>query len=63
MQFHIRPGNVTCAGVVAIYLVMQQRIWKGSDARVAPTSPKIETAKTRQSDTEGRRVKIGAAVR
>ena len=63
MQFHIRPGKVTCAGVVAIFLVLPNSIWKGSDAKVTPASKKIETAKTGKSDSDGGRVKFRAALR
>jgi hypothetical protein len=30
----IRPGKVTCAGLVAIFMVLPNSIWKGPDARV-----------------------------
>ena len=46
MRFPIRPGKVTCAGVVAIFMVLPNSIWKGPDAKVAPIpKPKIESAK------------------
>jgi hypothetical protein len=38
MRFPIRPGKVTCAGIVAIFMVLPNSIWKGPDARVAPVS-------------------------
>lgn len=34
----IRPGKVTCAGIVAIMLVLPNSIWKGPDARIAPSA-------------------------
>ena len=44
MRFPIRPGKVTCAGVVAILMVLPNSIWKGADANVArPSTPKVET--------------------
>ena len=58
MRFPIRPGKVTCAGVVAIFMVLPNSIWKGADAKVAPPpKPKIESLKkTPRSD--GARVKF-----
>lgn len=59
MRFPIRPGKVTCAGIVAIFMVLPNSIWKGPDAKVAPppSKPKIESLeKTRRSD--GTRVKF-----
>ena len=41
MRFPIRPGKVTCAGIVAIFMVLPNSIWKGPDAKVAP-APKAE---------------------
>lgn len=58
MRFQVRPGKVTCAGVVAIFMVLPNSIWKGPDAKVAPLpKPKIEAIKT-ASDSDGRRVKF-----
>jgi hypothetical protein len=43
MRFPIRPGKVTCAGIVAILMVLPNSIWKGPDANVArPSTPKVE---------------------
>ena len=43
MRFYIRPGKVTCAGIVVIMMVLPNSIWKGPDAKDAPPSkPKIE---------------------
>jgi hypothetical protein len=36
MRFSIRPGKVTCAGLVAILMVLPNSIWKGPDAKDAP---------------------------
>jgi hypothetical protein len=58
MRFPIRPGKATCAGIVAILLVLPNSIWRGSDAKVTPApKPKIETSK-KASDSKGRRVKF-----
>jgi hypothetical protein len=58
MRFPIRPGKVTCAGVVVIFMVLPNSIWKGADAKVAPVrKPKIETVKDTSRST-GPRVKF-----
>ena len=45
MRFYIRPGKVTCAGIVVIMMVLPNSIWKGPDAKDAPVSkPKVEPA-------------------
>jgi len=52
----IRPGKVTCAGIVAIFMVLPNSIWKGPDAKVAPVSKaKIETTK---KGTDSTRVRV-----
>jgi hypothetical protein len=57
MRFPIRPGKATCAGVVAIFMVLPNSIWKGPDANVAPVrKAKIESVK-KAADSDGRRVK------
>ena len=58
MRFQVRPGKVTCAAVVAIFMVLPNSIWKGPDAKVAPVAkPKIEAMK-KASDSNGRSVKF-----
>jgi hypothetical protein len=58
MRFPIRPGKATCAGVVAIFLVLPNSIWRGSDAKIAPPpKPTIESIK-KPFDSHGRRVKF-----
>ena len=43
MRFYIRPGKITCAGIVVIMMVLPNSIWKGPDAKDAPVSkPKVE---------------------
>jgi hypothetical protein len=53
MRLPIRPGKVTCAGIVAIFMVLPNSIWKGPDARDAEAVPKrkVESIKkARESD-------------
>jgi hypothetical protein len=51
MRIPIRPGKVTCAGIVVIFMVLPNSIWKGADARDAPApKPTIESVK-KQSDS------------
>jgi hypothetical protein len=58
MRFPIRPGKVTCAGVVVIFMVLPNSIWKGPDARVAP-APKLKIeAMKKTPDSHSRRVKF-----
>ena len=43
---YIRPGKVTCAGIVVIFMVLPNSIWKGADAQIAPVrKSKIELTK------------------
>ena len=63
MRFPIRPGKVTCAGIVAIFMVLPNSIWKGPDAKVAPapklTIEKLKIEKLKKSPgSHGRRVKF-----
>lgn len=46
MSFPIRPGKTACAGLVAIFMVLPNSIWKGPDAKVSPVSTrKIESVR------------------
>jgi len=46
-MFSIRPGKVTCAGIVVIFMVLPNSIWKGPDARVTRLpEPKVERMKS-----------------
>jgi hypothetical protein len=36
MRFPIRPGKVTCAGLVGVLLVLPANIWKDPEARLQP---------------------------
>jgi hypothetical protein len=58
MRFPIRPGKATCAGVVAIFMVLPNSIWRGSDAKVAPAPKQKLEAIKKASDSNGRRVKF-----
>lgn len=48
MRVPIRPGKVACAGIVAIFMVLPNSIWKGPDAKVAPV-PKQKIDKVQQT--------------
>jgi hypothetical protein len=53
MSFRIRPGKVSCAGLVGIMMVLPNSIWTGPDARVQPKrTTKIERKVTPE---DGRR--------
>ena len=54
MRFPIRPGKVTCAGIVAILLVLPNSIWKGPDAKAAPLSKR----RCRRSDKKARFIRV-----
>ena len=61
MPLHIRPGKVTCAGIVAIFMVLPNSIWKGADAKDAPApTSTIEAVKPVKKDRDSvrRRVKF-----
>ena len=38
MRFPIRPGKVSCAGIVVIMMVLPNSIWRGSSAKIAPAA-------------------------
>jgi hypothetical protein len=42
MRFPIRPGKLSCAGLVVILMVLPNSIWKGADANQAPVKTKIQ---------------------
>jgi hypothetical protein len=51
MRIAIRPGKVTCAGIVVIFMVLPNSIWKGPDAKIAPLAkPKVAAMKKSASD-------------
>jgi hypothetical protein len=50
MRFSIRPGKVTCAGIVVIFMVLPNSIWKGPDAKDAPPS-KVKLERTHSKKT------------
>ena len=49
MRFYIRPGKVTCAGIVVIMMVLPNSIWKGPDAKDAPVKPAAVKAKVERA--------------
>lgn len=57
MRFPIRPGKVTCAGIVVIFMVLPNSIWKGPDAKVAP-APKLRTELKKPPSSDRPRVKF-----
>ena len=59
MRFPIRPGKVTCAGIVAIFMVLPNSIWKGPDAKDAPVSKTTIEKVARRSASDTPRVKLG----
>jgi hypothetical protein len=64
MRFPIRPGKVTCAGIVVIYMVLPNSIWKGPDAKIAPSpKPKVATMKTKKTVSDAGRVKFREVTR
>ena len=55
MRLPIRPGKVTCAGLVVIFMVLPNSIWKGPDAKDAPVSKvKVETMKVKKTARDRR---------
>ena len=61
MRLPIRPGKVTCAGIVVILMVLPNSIWKGADAKdaVVPKRKVESIKKARESDRS--RVKFRAS--
>lgn len=49
MRFPVRPGRVTCAGLVVILMVLPSSLWKAPDAKP------VMTAKKTLSPEAGRR--------
>jgi hypothetical protein len=67
MRLPIRPGKVTCAGIVAIFMVLPNSIWKGPDARDARDAGavpkrKVESIK-KARDSDRARVKFREVAR
>jgi hypothetical protein len=58
MRFPIRPGKVTCAGAVIIFMVLPNSIWKGPDAKIAPVKTTIGAAKKKAPASHRGRVKF-----
>jgi hypothetical protein len=59
MRLPIRPGKVTCAGLVVIFMVLPNSIWKGPDAKDAPVSKvKVETRKVKKTARDSHRPRV-----
>jgi hypothetical protein len=58
MRFAIRPGKVTCAGVVAILMVLPNSIWKGPSAKGAGPQRRIVIREAKATGSERVRVKF-----
>jgi len=58
MRFAIRPGKVTCAGVVAILMVLPNSIWKGSTAKGAAPQVRVVIREAKPNRLERVRVKF-----
>ena len=59
MPLHIRPGKVACAGIVAIFMVLPNSIWKGADAKDAPPQTRtIEAVKPVKKDRDSARRRV-----
>jgi len=59
MRLPIRPGKLTCAGLVAIFMVLPNSIWKGPDAKDAPVSKlKLETMKIKKTARDSYRSRV-----
>ena len=58
MRFPIRPGKVSCAGIVVIFMVLPNSIWKGPDAKVAPVSKSTIERVAKKSSSDRPRVKV-----
>lgn len=54
MRFPIRPGKVTCAGLVGILMVLPNSIWKGPDAKVQPPTKAVIASRTITTDDSAR---------
>ena len=57
MRFPIRPGKLSCAGLVVIMMVLPNSIWKGADANEAPVKTKIQRVQ-KKADSARVRVKF-----
>jgi hypothetical protein len=51
MRFSIRPGKVTCAGIVVIMMVLPNSIWSGSSAKIQLPKRKVEKVEPRLPST------------
>jgi hypothetical protein len=63
MQLPIKPGKLSCAGLVVILMVLPNSIWKGADANEAPVT-KTRIQKVHKKTASARvRVKFNEAAR
>jgi hypothetical protein len=51
MNFPIRPGKVTCVGLVGILMVLPNSVWKGPDAKVQIVVQKSVKASEAKAET------------
>jgi hypothetical protein len=58
MRFPIRPGKATCAGVVVIFMVLPNTIWKGPNAKGAPPTKVTIRAMKKATGSDAPRVKF-----
>jgi hypothetical protein len=58
MRVAIRPGKVTCAGFVAILMVLPNSIWKGSTAKGAAPQVRVVVREAKAIPSERVRVKF-----
>jgi hypothetical protein len=59
MRLPIRPGKVMCAGLVVIFMVLPNSIWKGPDAKDAPVSKvKVDTLKVKKTARDSHRPRL-----
>jgi hypothetical protein len=58
MRFPIRPGKSACAGLVAIFMVLPNSIWKGQDDNVATTPKRLLESVGKARVSDGTRLKL-----
>jgi hypothetical protein len=63
MRFSIRPGKVACAGLVAIFMVLPNSIWKGPDAKVPPVPKRTIEALKKARGSDAPRLKFRKVAR
>ena len=64
MRLPIRPGKLACAGIVVIFMVLPNSIWKGADAKDAPEPKrKVESVKKTARESDRPRLKFREVAR